>query len=104
MVDWLREALSEFYEKVMGWVTDFLEWLVDFLLYVPKKVFELMMAALGDFLKNLPVPDFFNNVSWGVLDSGVAWFASVAQFEIGIPMVFGALLLRFLLRRIPLIG
>jgi len=88
------------------WVTDALEWLWQVLLYIPKWIVQSILEALANVINSIPVPDFVSSAPGLFLQvpAGVWWFASVAQLDVGIPMVFGAYALRFLIRRIPIIG
>ncbi len=40
----------------------------------------------------------------GGLNSGIWWLLDLMQFSVGAPMVVSAMVYRFLIRRIPLIG
>lgn len=40
----------------------------------------------------------------GGLPSGVWYFMQLARVDIGLPMVFGAYVTRFIIRRIPVVG
>jgi hypothetical protein len=42
--------------------------------------------------------------AFGDLPSGVWWFIDLVRLDIGMPMVLGALVTRFMIKRIPVIG
>lgn len=89
-----------------GMLSDALEWLKGALLFIPRWIWSGILGALGALIKAIPVPDFF--ATWassaGAMSSSVVWFLDLVQFKFGVVTVGGALLLRWLLRRIPLIG
>ena len=65
-----------------------------------------MLDGLAAVIEAIPVPGFMANLGnyLGGLDSGVAWFAQTLQLGTGLTFVLGAYVLRFLIRRIPIIG
>ncbi len=89
-----------------SYIEKFAEWLKDLLLYLPKKWWADMLDALAGFLESLPVPDFVIQAqqSMSGIPSTVLFFAGKFAIAEGVAMILAALLARFLLRRIPLIG
>lgn len=59
------------------------------------------VAALMEWL---PVPGFLQNIDAFSLPDSVMYFLGLFQVHYGIGLVVGAYVLRFILRRIPLIG
>lgn len=95
MWDWAYELLS-----------DFGEWLKDLLLWLPIKLWEMLLEAFATLFESIPVPDFilqaqslFNGVGGNVL-----WVLNLFAVPQGMTMIMTALVLRFALRRIPVIG
>lgn len=87
-------------------LSKFSHWLMDLMLWVPKKIFELIMDAFASLFEALPVPDFIvqaTNAFSGV-SGNVLFFASKFAIAEGLMIYIGALILRFILRRIPFIG
>ncbi|AVK16916.1 DUF2523 family protein [Pseudomonas aeruginosa] len=58
------------------------------------------------FFQWLPVPEFFTQAgnAFQAIPPSVVYFANAFQIGPGVTMVLGAYLLRFILRRIPIIG
>lgn len=85
---------------------EFAEWLLDALLYVPRKVWEMLLDGLAGLIEAIPVPDFMQNLSslFASMPSGVAYFASALQLGTGVTIILSALVIRFVIRRIPVIG
>lgn len=90
----------------MDWLSDFAQWLLDTLLYVPRWVWNELLIALASVITAIPVPSFV--LTWSAnassLPSSVIWFLSLLEFKAGLAMVASAYVLRWLLRRIPLVG
>ena len=60
--------------------------------YVAEKINAYAMENFGD------------NVWFDVLPTGAAWFMSLLRFDIGLPMLFSAMFVKFCIRRIPGFG
>lgn len=95
MWQWLKDQLSAFSE-----------WLVDVLLWVPLKLCELVLAGLSSLINGIPVPEWLSDLSYSAaaLDPGVAFFLNMLQVPAGLAMLGSAYGIRFLIRRIPVIG
>lgn len=89
-----------------GFFSDLMAWLKGAFMWLPRWIWQSILGALGAMVKAIPVPDFFAGFSMNVagLAGSVVWFLDLVQFKFGLSVVLGALLLRWLLRRIPLIG
>lgn len=85
---------------------DLLQFLKDVLLWVPRKLWAEMLDGLAALLESIPVPDFVQQAqdAFGGIGGNVLFFAQKLAVGEGITMILAALVLRFLLRRIPLIG
>lgn len=83
-----------------------LQWLQDMVTWSLLKVFKLITEGLLAVFDAIPVPSFISGASslFSAIPSGVAYFLGSFNFGTGLGMLFSALLLRFLIRRIPLIG
>jgi hypothetical protein len=79
-------------------------WLEIFL-FLPRHIFSWSLSALEYAIDNLPVIDI---VDPATLTSGftgdLVYFLSIMEFDYGMGAVSTALMARFVLRRIPLIG
>jgi hypothetical protein len=94
-MDWLIKFLA----RVLTWLLDFVTW---GLLQVLKLLLEGLLAVFDA----IPVPPFFSDAATGLsgVPSGVVFFAQAFMIPQGIEIVLSAYLLRFLIRRIPVIG
>lgn len=84
----------------------FKDWLRDLLLWVPQKLWELFLDGLAAVLEAIPVPSWISSAG-GVFDAipdGVIYFAQAFQLPAGLSIIVSAYVIRFLIRRIPIIG
>lgn len=94
----------------MSYLIEFLEriltWLLEAFLWVPQKLYELVLAGLATVIEAIPVPEFMEDLGSMVagLDPAIAYFGAPLQLGTGLTWVFTAMSLRFLIRRIPVIG
>ncbi|TWH71296.1 uncharacterized protein DUF2523 [Azomonas agilis] len=91
VLDFIDRAVGEIY--LMLWL-------------LPLYVFDWIANGIIWFFNQLPVPDFFDKASYAFsnIPEGVVFFAQALQIKEGISMVLSAYLLRFVIRRIPIIG
>lgn len=94
----------------MQWLYDLLQKISDFfkdyLLYIPKWIWQHVLEAISTLISAIPVPDAFTQFtgSLGGLPSSVIWFLDMMQFKFGVGIVIAALAARFLLKIIPTLG
>ena len=84
----------------------FSTWILQILLWIPLKVISLLLDGLASLIEAMPALNFgttwANNV--GTAFAGAGYVADVFALQQGIIMMCTALLLRFVLRRIPFVG
>lgn len=95
MLDWLK-----------GWLNEILNWFVKWAEWIPKKIYSSVMDGIASFINSIPVPSFMQDAAgaFAGIPSTVMFFASAFELGFGVKIVLAALVLRFILRRIPLIG
>lgn len=95
MWEWLKDKWDAF----SGWI-------VEVMLWIPQKAYELLIEGLVLVLSMIPVPAWMENVEMTAagIPAGVAFFLEAMQFGTGIAIVLGALVIRFAIRRIPFFG
>lgn len=100
------ESVVNFLSTFWDWLAGFWQWLIDVGLYVPRVLFAGLMDGAASIIETLPSPSFLGdiNLMFGGIPGGVWWFANSFEFGAGLGMVGTALLLRFVLRRIPFVG
>lgn len=87
-------------------ITSTLQWVYNFAQWVPMKIFEKVCDNMGDMVAAIPVPSFFAQAQTGLqqIPPGVAFFLDHAQLPTGIGIVLSAYLIRFAIRRLPIVG
>ncbi len=100
------EALQRFAEWIAEMVAAVLGWIIDVLLYVPQQLFSLLVDGLIAVLAAIPVPAWVQTVATagGSLAGDVVWWLDLLQFQTGLAIWISSLGIRFLIRRIPVIG
>lgn len=93
----------------MSSLIDFLEeilaWLLDVIIWAAETLWELVLSAVAAVLLAIPVPEWLVGASpFASLDPGVVFFAEAFELPEGIAIILGAYVIRFLIRRIPVIG
>lgn len=93
-------------DTIRQWIVEFTDWLLEILLWLPRELFALFMDALASLVESIPVPDFVNQAAgaFGSIPSNVLFFAHYFAVSEGIAFVLAAYLIRFIIRRIPMIG
>jgi hypothetical protein len=88
------------------YLTRFMEWLLEVLLWVPRKVWAETLDALAGVLESIPVPDFVATAdsAFNAIPANIVFFSQYFAVSEGITMILSAYVLRFLIRRIPIIG
>lgn len=88
------------------WISEALEWLLDALLWVPRELWALLLDGLAGLIEAIPVPEFMSNLtSWvSGIDPAIAYFGGPLQLGTGMTFVALAWVIRFAIRRIPLVG
>jgi hypothetical protein len=105
LASWFAKVLT-FLTSIVQALEDAFTWLLDLLIYIPKKAFEGMMGAFAGVIAAIPAPDFVTNLPalFAAIPEPMRWGFGVAQVGAGLTMVGSAYLLRFIIRRIPFIG
>ncbi|MES9872661.1 MAG: hypothetical protein ABW146_06105 [Candidatus Sedimenticola sp. 6PFRAG7] len=91
--------MGEMISKFASWLKELFEWL-------GQKIFESIMDAAAKLIENIPVPSFFNTASAkiGQLGADVGYWIGPFELDFGVGVILTAYTLRFILRRIPIIG
>lgn len=99
-------AIWDAFLRLFEWLGDAYDALIDFFKDLPEWVFSKLVDAVVEFFNSLPVPDFMANVSntFNVIPPVIVYFAQPFNIGYGVTVVLGAYLLRFIVRRIPIIG
>jgi hypothetical protein len=90
----------------MDLLNQFTQWLYDILLYIPKKVWQWLLEGLANLLNSIPLPGFVADIPaiFSAIPAEMTWFLEPFNFGPGLLMIGAAYTLRFLIRRLPVIG
>ena len=88
------------------WINTALQWLKDFFVWLAQWVWDTILDGLLEVLQAIPVPDFVNqaNGAFASISGNILFFANKFALGEGITMILAAYGIRFLIRRIPIIG
>lgn len=90
------------------WLTDWLDaafaWLVQLLLWVPQKLYGLLLDGLAAVLTAIPVPTWAEGITLDWIPGTMAYFLEPFNIPLAMTCMTSAVLIRFLIRRIPVIG
>lgn len=91
--------LIEYLKAILVWLLSFVGWAVV-------EVVKLVCAGLLTVIDAIPVPDWVwgAGAAFAALPNSVAYFSGALHLAEGITIVLGAYTIRFLIRRIPIIG
>lgn len=96
-MDWLAGKIDD----ILIWLVEMLQWLFV------EKLFGGIMTVLGDAIAAIPVPDFMSDIgayATDIANSQVGWLWNVFALSEGIAIIAAAYGIRFIIRRLPVIG
>ena len=76
------------------------DWWIDGWLWI----FENLLGALASLIESIPAPDWMMNLSGYTIPDSIAFFVELFQLPAGAAIMVSAWVLRFGIRRIPVIG
>jgi len=93
-------------QTIIDFLTDILVWLKDLMLWVPQKLYVLLLDGLATVIEAIPVPTWLSDAPsyMSNIDPTVIYYLEGFAIVEGLTIVFAASLIRFLIRRIPIIG
>jgi hypothetical protein len=91
--------LIQFLQQILSWTIDFFKWIFEW-------VWQQLLGALITVLNAIPVPSWLASGGslFGALPEGAAFFINAFMLPQGLAIIIGAFTIRFIIRRIPLIG
>lgn len=91
---------------LLTWLQNFATWLWTGLQHLCLIVFNAVMTGLATVIQDIPAPSFFADIAgWvGGIPSFAAYLIQGLEIPAGIVIVCTAMVLRFIIRRIPFIG
>lgn len=76
--------------------------LIDVLLYVPREIYSFFADGVIAVINGISFPS--NLADSSVLSPQTLYYLDFFQVDVGLTMIFSALTMRFLLRRVPVFG
>lgn len=76
----------------------------DFLEQINIRIYEMFLHSLIPLIQELGLPDVLLSEGAINITGGLAWFLSVFEFQMGLEVFTSCYVIRFLIRRIPVIG
>lgn len=80
------------------------DYLLDNLYRMANFIFGSILDGLAFIFNMLPVPEFMKDLPSYTLPPEVAYYAQYMQLEFGLSVIVIAYTLRFIIRRLPVIG
>lgn len=107
--NWLvafAEWLLGLFQSVLNWLLAVLDWLLEYVGYLLYSLFEAVLSGLVSVLLAIPRPDVFTQVESSFCSNFSALGYAANGIDIGSPLtlIFSAYVLRFVIRRLPVIG
>jgi hypothetical protein len=93
------DFLIQFLKQLFAWLINFIEWAAEWL-------WSALLGAFITVLNAIPVPSWLSSAPTvvGSIPGSVAFFLQAFEIPTGLAIIFGAYTIRFIIRRIPLIG
>lgn len=94
-MEWIKGLLSQFADWLWGMVKDAALW-----------AFGGIMDAIGELLHKVPVPAWASDLgsNWANLSGQVGYWLEPFQVGTGVTIILSAYGIRFLIRRLPIVG
>ena len=91
--------LIQYIQAILTWLLSFVDWVLI-------EVFQVLCAAVLAVINAIPVPSFFTSAGsfMSALPPGVVYFSQAMDLHTGFVILFSAVGLRFLIRRLPFVG
>lgn len=91
--------------SLFQWLEDFAAWLLELLLWIPLKVFETCLELTAAVLEWVPVPAWLaSGDPFAAIPDYVMYFLVAFELAEGITIILGAYVIRFMIRRLPIVG
>lgn len=83
-----------------------IDWLLDLVLWAPRWIFSEILDGLATLIESISVPDWL--LAWDstilAITSDIWWFCELFAVQEGFAIWVSALSIRFLIRRLPVVG
>jgi len=83
---------------------ELLDFLLELLLWIPRKIYQLLLEGMLALFNWIPVPAWAEDLNLDWVPSGMAYFLEPFNVAWGLTCITSAYLIRFLIRRLPVVG
>lgn len=91
--------------SLMEYLEQFFGWLVDLVLWLPLQVWEILSGLAATVIESIPVPAWLAaGDPFALIPDSVAYFLAAFQVPEGLAILLGAFVIRFTIRRLPVVG
>lgn len=106
LIAFFRNLINSIVSWFLQLVTDVATWFLDLLQSIAHWIYQGVMDALATVIEAIPAPSFLESSAsvFSAVPSSVVYLVSVAEFQTGLGIVGSAYLIRFLIRRLPVVG
>lgn len=107
--NWLQSFLSwlvSLVDAALNWILSAIEWVLEWINYSLWLVWDSITDSLGQFFQSFARPSFYSTIESSICDSFSQLSPLVSGINITGPLalLIAAYSLRFVIRRLPLIG
>lgn len=91
---------------LIKYIAQILTWLLSFVDWCATEIAKVVLAALAAIITAIPVPSWMSGASGAVasIPDGVAYLIGTMHLADGCTIMISAYTLRFLIRRLPIVG
>jgi hypothetical protein len=106
LANWWDEQFDKFCNWLLELLSGFLDWALELVEWIPQNIWAGILDGLASLIESIPVPQFLAQAGsfFGNIPSTIVYLFQFFAVAEGLGFITAALLLRFLVRRIPIIG
>lgn len=82
----------------------YLDWLLEQFANLGLWFWDKILSGLASIIESIPVPDWASNVGSLQIPEAVAWAVAPFELQTGVAIIMSAYVVRFLIRRLPVVG
>lgn len=83
---------------------ELLEWFSEEIKSIFMWVLEGLLDAFVSLIDLIPVPDWLSDIGTLTLPSNILYYTTLFQVHVGIGIMVSAYVIRFIIRRLPVVG
>lgn len=93
-------------QKLLDYLHEIWNWIYNALMWLPRFTVHELLTGIASLLNGIPVPSFITNAASYInqLPSSFGYWFQLLHLGFGLQVVLSAMLLRWLIHKIPFIG